>query len=319
VALTERRRLGLKAWLSRNYRRIAVVGTVGGIAIALWSQRDAIADFDWTLAWGAFAGSVVLFALAPLVQSVSFLVTLRLLGLTGRPDDVVAVWIRSYLLRYAPSGALALVVRVRERERLGGEREQVLAATAYEQLAALVAGALVAVAAFGIAPGATPRLALVAAAVALCIAIALRPTFLGRPIQRLLRRRGIDLPTLLRGRHLAVVVVVNAIGWLATGAGAWLLVASLSEGEEPGFFWLLGVYALSWLLGFVVPILPGGLGLRDATMVAFLSAVYPAGVATALVLAVRLASTAGELLAIGVVEAAYAVRRAAARRRPSPG
>jgi hypothetical protein len=302
---------------NERFKWIALVGTGAGIALALWSQREAVVAFDWSVSWSALALSIVLFALAPAAQGVSFWLILRFLGLPSRLDEALVIWMRSFLLRYAPSGALAVVIRVRERERLGATKAHVLTATAYEQLAALVSGAIVAVVAFALAPGAVPRLAAVACAVAVAVAVALRPRFLGTPLQALAGRRGIEIPAILRGRTLAAVIALNTASWAATGAAVWVLVAALSsEGTEmPNAFWLLGAYAFAWLLGSVVPLLPGGLGLREGTLAAFLASSFGAGAATALALALRLVNTLGELLAIGAVELGYRVR---ARRRPRP-
>jgi uncharacterized membrane protein YbhN (UPF0104 family) len=72
----------------------------------------------------------------------------------------------------------------------------------------------------------------------------------------------------------------------------------------------------------VVPLLPGGLGLRDGTLIAFLAGPFGAGAATALAVGLRLANTLGEFLAIAVAEALHQLvarggnRIAFVRRRP---
>jgi uncharacterized membrane protein YbhN (UPF0104 family) len=292
-----------------RFKWIALVGTVVGIAVALWSQRTAVADFNWRVSWTALTLSIVLFAIAPVAQGVSFWLILRFLGLESRLDEALLIWMRSFLLRYAPSGALAVVIRVRERERLGATKAHVLTATVYEQLVALVSGAVASVLAFALAPGAIPKLVAVAAAIALVVSVALRPRFLGLPLQALLVRRGVEVPAILRGRTLTAVIALNTASWAATGAAVWVLVVALSEPgtPRPNVFWLLGAYSFAWMLGFVVPLLPGGLGLREGTLAAFLAARFGAGVATALALALRLVNTAGEFLAIAAVELGYRV------------
>jgi len=106
-------------------------------------------------------------------------------------------------------------------------------------------------------------------------------------------------------------VAVNSLGWLATGAAAYLLVHALAAGQDVSLAWLTGVYAFAWLLGFVVPLLPGGLGLRDGTLATFLATRVGTGPATALAIALRLANTLGELLAIGITEGVYRLLRLA--------
>jgi glycosyltransferase 2 family protein len=292
---------------NERFKWIALLATVIGIAVAMWKQRTAVADFDWSISYWALALSVALFAVAPVAQGVSFWLILRFLGLQTRLPEALLVWMRSFLLRYAPSGALAVVIRVRERERLGATKAHVLTATVYEQYVAIASGAVAAVIAFALAPGAIPKAVAATAAIAVAVGVAIRPRFLGLRLQELLQRRGVHVPAILRGRTLVVVIALNTASWAATGLGVYVLVAALSqEGTpRPNLFWLVGAYAFAWLLGFAVPLLPGGLGLRDATLAAFLASRFGAGVATALALAVRLVSTAGEFVAVAAVELWY--------------
>ena len=147
-----------------------------GIAGALWSERKALVDFDWRLAPVSFVAAILLFAVAPFVQAVSFWLMLRLLGLDARLSEALLLWMRSFLLRYAPSGALQLVIRIRERRRFAASKQDVWLVSGYENLATLCAGAFVCVAAFAVAGGWPPLLAIVIAGVALALAVAARPT-----------------------------------------------------------------------------------------------------------------------------------------------
>ena len=311
-----------KRLFSRYFTPVALVATAIGVAVALWGQRDAIADFDWAANPPVLAASVALFAVAPLLQGFCFWLVLRALGVRSPLVEALAIWSRSFLLRYAPSGALALVVRVRERERLGATAAHIYTATGYEQLVALLSGAGACVICFGLARTQPPWPADVILLLALVAAVAMRPGFLGRVIQRQLAARGFEVPALMRGRHLTLIVFVNGLGWLATGAACYLMIDSLTDHPMPAFLWLTGVYAFAFLLGFVVPLLPGGLGLRDGTLIAFLAGPFGAGAATALAVGLRLANTLGEFLAIAVAEALHQLvahggdRIAFARRRP---
>jgi len=101
---------------------------------------------------------------------------------------------------------------------------------------------------------------------------------------------------------LAGLVALNLAGWAATGAGAYTLVRALGAGGELDAYLLLGAFALSWLLGVLVPLAPGGLGLRDASLIVSLTSAVGSGVATALAVALRLVSFAAELLAVALLE-----------------
>ena len=286
-----------------------------GIAIALSSQWGAITRFDWRIAPGVFALAILLLAVGPILQGISYWLLLRMLGLPSNFSEALLIWMRSFLVRYAPSGALVIVIRVRERERMSATAMDIYTSTAYEQLVALIAGAVACLAAFAAAGVRPPMLAIVISVCVVLVGIAVRPRFFKHWGTRLLDWRGIDPGPLLRGRQLIVAVVFNLPGWLATGFGTWLLLRALSSEEIPGIAWVTGVYAFSWMIGFLVPLLPGGLGLREATFVALIGKSVGVGPATALSLALRLTATIGEFVAIGLVELLYLVRKRSARWR----
>ena len=210
-------------WAWRHFRLVAGIALVVGLTLTLAANRDAIAAVEWSIEPLTLAGALALLAVAPLAQALTLRIALRRLGAGAPRVATLRIWARSFLLRYEPSGAVGFVYRVRERERLGATTPQVLTATGYEQLAAVTAGALVAVAAFAAAGGRPPLTALLIAAVLLAAAVAARPALLGDRLARWLARRGVAVAGPMRGRTLALMIAVNAAGWAATAAGAALL------------------------------------------------------------------------------------------------
>jgi dolichol-phosphate mannosyltransferase len=294
----------MRTWISRRLRPLLALTAVLGLAWAAWSQRDAIGAFDWSIDHGLLALAVALFAVAPLLQGLTFAFGLRRVGASGSAGALARMWARSFLLRYEPSGVVGFAYRVTARERVGASTAQVMTVTGYEQLAVVVAGGAAAVAGFlgaGVHP---PVLAIVLFAAAAVIAVAARPAFVGGWLHDRLKARGIETAGPLRGRTLALMVALDAAGWIATGLGAWALARALGATAGLDAFLLLGAFALSWLLGVLVPLAPGGLGLREGSIVLTLGAAIGAGPATALALALRLVSFAGELVAIAMAELA---------------
>lgn len=298
----------------RRFQAIAIAAALSAATLGLWAKREAALDLDWHLAGWAFAAAAGLFALPPLTQAVVFHVILRALGPRPPLMATAALWGRAFLLRYAPTGALGHVHRVQERGRVCASASQMLTAIAYEQLALLLAGALVAALALTLAAGAAPVFPLAVAAVGLVILVAVHPSVGGELARRLLAHRGIASPAPLRFRAFLPAVVLVAAGWAATGAALAVLVGRLAGDEAPGTVELTGSYALAWLTGFLLPLLPAGLGIRDATFVALLAGSLGAGAATATAITVRLALVLGELLAIGLLEGVGVAARRGARR-----
>ena len=104
------------AWLNRWFHWIALVGVVIGLTLAVRGQWDAITHLDWAGSWKVILASAVFFAVAPLGQACTFWIILRLLGARAPFGEAMVIWAHSYVLRYAPSGALAVVFRVRGRK-----------------------------------------------------------------------------------------------------------------------------------------------------------------------------------------------------------
>ncbi|MEA2355452.1 MAG: dolichol-phosphate mannosyltransferase, partial [Solirubrobacteraceae bacterium] len=304
-------------WASEHWRLLCGLGLLLGLGLVLRADAAAVAGVEWSVDPLAWAGAIALLGVAPLAQALTLRIALRRLGAAPGAVGTLRVWARSFLLRYEPSGAVGYVYRVRSRERLGASTPEVLSATGYEQLAAVTAGALVGLGAFlgaGLRP---PGLAWVLAGGLGAAALGLGPAGLGGRLTRWLARRGVAVAGPLRGRTLGLMVAVDAAGWAATGAGVWVLARGILGAGAPGGLALVGAFAVSWVIGVLMPLLPGGLGPRDAALTVALTPMVGPGPAAVLAIGLRVASLGGELVAVGVAEGAAVVL---ARRDPAvPG
>lgn len=89
-----------------------------------------------------------------------------------------------------------------------------------------------------------------------------------------------------------------AANFCLIGAGLWLVSRALLAGAAPTphVAFLIGAFAGSWILGFIAPGAPAGLGIREAILSAWLSGSLPPAQIVLLVLALRIATTLGDLL-----------------------
>ena len=295
-------------------RTLLTIGLFATLGLAVWTRRDDLAAFDWTTDPGTLIAAAALLAVPGLVQAGTFVVALRRVGAAAPLRESLRMWSRSWLLRYEPSGAVGFAYRVGAREKVGATTPQVLTATAYEQLAAIAGGALAAPVGFAVAGLTPPWYALGAASAAALLVVAVRPAWLGGWIRRRLLARGVEASAPLRGREVMVLVAAHALGWIATAVGLSLLAPG---GAATGL--LLGAAALSWLAGVLVPIAPGGLGVRDATLAMTLTAPLGAAAATAFALTLRVLGFAGELLAAAIAEAVALAARPSRAAVRAPG
>lgn len=108
-----------------------------------------------------------------------------------------------------------------------------------------------------------------------------------------------------------------AVNFVLVGAGMHLVAAALAvpAGGIPGVAYLTGAFASSWVLGFIAPGAPAGLGVREVILSAWLAAAMPADRAVTMVIALRIATTLGDVLNFGA--GSLALRRSGALQRSS--
>lgn len=277
-------------WIWHRFRLLALVAAAAAITYALWAQREAAHTVPWDVVWLPFLVAACAFACGPVVGATAY--WLLLSDVTSRPPYVASVrtWTRSFLARYVPSGALTVAVRVRARG--SASTAQVLSVTVFEQLAATLGGASVAIAAFGLAHTAPPLAAPLVLAGAGAVALGLR--------SRTVRGRFPRFEP-VRGRALAGAAVLSAASWCPAGTAVWVVVAAIAPGSAEPLL-LVGAYAFAWLIGFLVVLAPGGLGVREATLVVLIAPQLGLGTATLVAVVLRLANVVGDLLGAALVE-----------------
>lgn len=95
------------------------------------------------------------------------------------------------------------------------------------------------------------------------------------------------------------------------GFGLWLVAGALvpAEAQVPGPLFFIGAFASSWILGFVAPGAPAGLGVREAVLSGWLTGILPPAQAVLLIIALRIATTVGDLVNFAWGSAALLLQR----------
>ena len=65
-------------------------------------------------------------------------------------------------------------------------------------------------------------------------------------------------------------LLAYSVNYLLIGAGLWLVTRALGTGDALGFFVVTSAFSLSWVLGFLAPGAPAGLGAREGIMLILL-------------------------------------------------
>jgi uncharacterized membrane protein YbhN (UPF0104 family) len=224
----------------------------------------------------------------------------------------------SQLAKYLPVGGIAqAAAQLGMTVSSGVPAASVASAWVVAMVAAVGAASIVGIGVV-VVPGAPVALRLLALAalgsLALLHPLVLRWTFgfVARHIPRL----GVDASHVPAPREVARCLAWSVANQLVFASAVAVAVTSLVD-DVPAWQVASGA-ALAWLCGFLVVVLPGGIGVREAV----LAAVVPAPTAALLAgsLAVRLGQLAAECILVG----ASAVRRRRSQRRsrglpPVPG
>jgi uncharacterized membrane protein YbhN (UPF0104 family) len=100
----------------------------------------------------------------------------------------------------------------------------------------------------------------------------------------------------LSARRPLLIPFALQIAAFAAFALAAALIGAVILPPDTSLAHFSGLFLLAWLVGFVVPVAPGGLGVREAALLALAGASLPAESVLAATLALRVASIAGDVV-----------------------
>jgi Predicted integral membrane protein len=101
----------------------------------------------------------------------------------------------------------------------------------------------------------------------------------------------------LPGPRVALVVLAAyAINYLVIGVGLWVLARAMGLPDTVDYSLVTAVFALSWVLGYLAPGAPAGLGAREGIMLLLLNGSAPGQAVVLFVLMARVVTMLGDAL-----------------------
>ena len=270
------------------------------VAWPLWHQGRELAarvDAGRMIAW-VLAGA----ALYAVVSVLLALAWWWLAGVYGRRPPALAgyaIHARSQLAKYLPANVLHYVSRQALGRRAGLGHAALVASGVFEMASLLLAAAAVAAAGLGLSTaGAWTRSAWLWGAAVAAAGLLAWPA-----VDALLRRLPWSAPAMAAlprlsatgtARLFAVSLPLHAFFFVGTGLVLLLLVVA-AGGPAESWRTLLWLYPLAWMAGTVTLGAPAGIGVREAILVLELGSLLDPPRAALVALALRLATTAGDL------------------------
>ena len=271
------------------------------VAIRIARDRDEIGDAlaasdpTWLIA------AVISGLAAMTLLGVNWLVIVRAGGASAPLRRGLAWFFVGQLGKYVPGGIWPIVGQAELAHRDRTPRSVAYWSTAMSMVATLLGAAIVAGAAGLVAP---PGSRFVPALTAAGAIASLGALTIG-PVRRLVHQaadrvtsRELRLPP---ARWFAGIVVRYLPVWILFAGMTVGSVAALDAALDAGLV-VTVVYAacLSWIAGFVIIGLPGGLGVREAVLIALLTGPLGSGVAVSAALVSRVVSIGVDLLGAAV-------------------
>lgn len=300
---------------SRLVNLIGIAIGVAGIAFVtsrIIRDRNAIADamasadLGWLVVGGVAGG------IAMALIGVNWLLILRHAGAAAPWRRGMAWFFVGQLGKYVPGGIWPIVGQAELAHRGATPRGAAYYSTAMSMVTTFLGAAAVA-AITGMMTPTDHRLLVVAiAALLVMLFVAIASPTARRALDRLAQRvttRTLRLPD---PRWFALVVARHLPVWLAfAGMNIFAAVALGVDIDGPLVVELIFVTCVSWMVGFVVVGVPGGIGVRETVFISMTSATLGADIAVSVAVLSRVMS-----IAVDLVGAAVSV--AVARSAPIP-
>ncbi len=279
----------------------AVVFFVWRNLASSWTQFDglALSDFKVDPLPVVGASALVLCSYFLLINAWRTLVV----GWGSRlaTKTAAAIWCLSNMGRYLPGKIWAVAGMAVLASRGGVDPIAATGSAVVMQALSLGTGVAIASGTLLSVPDALSPPATVALILAMCVSIA---------ATILLSSSGfLELASRLTGRELrpvsastlVIAGVITTASWMVYGLTFWILIGTVVAGHQVTYLVATGIFAASYILGFVMVLVPGGLGVREGAVVVLLTPLL--GPAAALVTSIlsRVLFTITEIVAVGIV------------------
>lgn len=283
---------------------LIVVGYFAWFAFRAFRFQD-LSSLATPAALTAMLFAAVLYALIIPISGLAWAMLLRRQGERWSPVRLMAVLAITQLAKYIPGGVAQPVGRAAMSLRQGMKLRAFTVTVIQESALAVAASVLVGVSLFALSPSGLTQLppgyqSVVLAgtfiAGASVLLLASGATFLPRWAKA---KRWVSKISSVAGPapgvHATLAVsLAYCLNYLVIGLGVWAIGQTLGLGANGDYGLLTGAFSLAWLLGFVAPGAPAGLGVREGTMALLLAGAVPHHQILSLVLAVRLATVVGD-------------------------
>jgi glycosyltransferase 2 family protein len=288
-------------WVRRAFVAIAL----GAAVWAVLSQWDSVSGALMSIPPGTVVLSFTVSVVYVFVTMLSWRAVLRDMGSFVTAREAGGLFFVSQLGKYLPGGVWNFLAAAEMGTDLQIPRRRSVSVMVVSILVSIVTAMMLAAAAMVVGPDELATTYGWASWLLPLFVLLLVPPVLNRLLAvalRLTQRPPLEKPISTRGVTSAALWAL--LGWIFAGLQVWLLTSALGASASLESFALAtGGYALAWTVGFLVVLVPAGVGVREAVLAVALAGHLGAGSVVVAVLLSRVLLTAADFL-LGLVSAA---------------
>lgn len=292
--------------------RLALIILAGVAAVFIWQSGgtwlEEINRYSWNLNPAQIVFSALLLVVSLALTPSGWVLVCRSMGSDIPLGQLFAAWYGSQLGRYIPGKVWLFAGRAGFLKAHGMKLGRAAATTVYELFFTVASIGLLVLILLFISPEVFQHTGGRAVAIAAATAVLLLPLL--RPVQNFLcKKRGISPDELPSVRVSVIATLLYAFLWFLRGLSLFYLLKGFGL-TGLTFTHSLAAAPLSWLAGYIVFFVPGGIGVREAAAAAIAA---PGLIAPAAVV------IAGQRLFMALVEVLLALLNAGKVKFIHPG
>ena len=308
-----------KGKLGRRILMVLVAGaSLAALAYGVVQNWRELVAYDWRVAYWPLPIALLLYGVALGLAVLVWGGIVRCMGGRSTWMQDLRIYCASSLAKRLPTPLWFMLGRVYLYEELGVSKAVSSLATVMEGVLVLFSGLVMLLALVPLGGGLAflqRYVWVVAGLAALCLVLILRPQSLRWAVNGLARRlgRGQALVQDVDYQHMLLWISLYSIVWVVGGVIFFLLLRTVYPVPVRHLPVVIGAWVTGGVVSHVALFLPGGLGLKEVTMAALLSAVVPMPIAILVSVVARLWFSLNELLWL-LLSSRLVLRR---RRAPS--
>ncbi|MBI2953544.1 MAG: flippase-like domain-containing protein [Chloroflexi bacterium] len=261
----------------------------------VWRDWESFASLSWQMNPTYLLTAFAFYAGFYLVMGTGWALTLRAMAPHIDFAAALHIWLVSTPARYLPGAGWHIAGRAYLGSRIGITSKDLLVSMYLEQALAVMSGLVVFTVSVLIGGGVLDRfnfylLILIPVGIAMTHPRGLQ--LLANLASRALKKKPIDIE--LRYSQVLALLIWFAFSHVLSGVSLFLVLASISPSPLRLLPSIIGASALAWVVGVLSILTPGGIGVREATVVALSSTFVAAPAITTAAFVTRFLSALAE-------------------------